>query len=407
MNGQLSVVGDEGDKVTVDERMRLSFYRELSPLDEEHGVFVVQHIETKALYLRKELTNYQLDIFERLKTYPVPNMPRIIEAVEDGDKLIVIESYLTGDTLRQRLEKEGPFPPQRVRAIGVQLCDILGRLHSLGIIHRDVKPENIIYEDPGIIKLLDLDAAKVYKAGEIRDTQLIGTQEYAAPEQYGFGASSPATDIYAVGVLLNVLATGTFPRIRRSEDPGLSAIIQRCIRMDPYERYSSVYDLRAALLQVQSQPMNSGVPYRNAQPNTTTSVRQVLPVSQNTTSGQEIIPARSSWINSLMNAGTGWKRFLPPGFRSGNFAHIIIAVLYYISVIPYIVKEAPEQEAFRTYQTIIIFLAGPLVFCNYLGILDLFRVTRIRRPVLRVLAAYGCFLLVTFVFFGLGELLFS
>ena len=402
------VSGNEVDTVTVDERMRLSFYRELSVLDEEHEVFVVQHVETKALYLRKELTNYQLDIFERLKANPVPNMPRIIEAVEDGNKLIVIESYLTGETLHQRLEKEGVFLPQRVRSIGVQLCDILGRLHSLGIIHRDIKPENIIYEDPGVIKLLDLDAAKVYKAGESRDTLLIGTKEYAAPEQYGFGASSPATDIYAVGVLLNVLATGTFPRIKRAEDPGLAAIIQCCIKMDPHERYSSAYDLKGALLQEQSQPMNVSVPYGGAQQDPDTSLRQGLPVNQSPVSQQAITPTKSSYrLDSVMNAGTGWKRFLPPGFRSLNFAHIIIAAIYYISVASYIVKEAAEQEALRTYHSIVIFVAGPLVFCNYLGVLDLFRVTRIRRPIPRIIVAGCVFLFITVVLFGVGNLLFS
>ena len=227
--------------------------------------------------MKKTLENYQLDIFMRLKAHPVPNMPHIIEVVEDNGRLIVIETYLTGETLQQKLDRNGPLPVSLVRSIGIQLCSILGNLHMMGIVHRDIKPDNIIFEEPGIIKLLDLDAAKVYKSGEYRDTQLIGTKEYAAPEQYGFGASSPVTDIYAVGILMNVLVTGQYPRMALTTDAGLRAIIQRCIRMEPSERYKSVNDLKDALSESPTSSVYNETERYNPQVSSADPIKQTIP----------------------------------------------------------------------------------------------------------------------------------
>ena len=233
--------------MTLEERSRLSFYKELAPLNAGHGVFLMQHGGSGGLFVKKTLVNYQPDIFARLKAEPVPNMPRIVEAIEDEDRLIVIESYLSGKTLQQILSEKGTLPLPEVLRIALQLCRILERLHGKGIIHRDIKPSNVILSEDGVVKLLDLDAAKVYRAEESRDTKLIGTQGYAAPEQYGFGASSPATDIYALGILLNILAAGEFPNVRKTSDPALNTVIARCTRMEPAERYTSVAELREAL----------------------------------------------------------------------------------------------------------------------------------------------------------------
>ena len=401
--------------MTIDERMRLSFYKEISSLNEEHGVSVVQHIETHSFYLKKELTNYQLDIFLRLKENPVPNMPRIIEAVEDNDRLIVIESYLSGETLRQRLEKDGVFPTQRIRSIGIQLCDILKDLHAMGIVHRDIKPENIIYEEPGIIKLLDLDAAKFYKPGENRDTQLIGTREYAAPEQYGFGASSPETDIYAIGVLLNVLATGQYPRIALTTDMGLRSIIQRCIRLDPRERYTSVYDLKRALSNQTIKPLNRMPIEGSAQGNYTAPVRRsgqsnydpVIPKEP-----AEKISDRKGFTDYFMNSGSGWRRFLLPGFRSGQFLHILLAVIWYYFGFYTAVKSIIEPDSSLTraeigltaYRYFVLAIILPCVMCNYCGILDKVKITRIKSSIIRLALAWMLTIVVYGIFYEVGTL---
>ena len=236
--------------MTPEQRSILSEYRQLTSLNAEHGVYLMQHVETGELYVQKTLVNYQADIFAGLKAEPVPNMPRIIEAIEDGGRLIVIESYVSGRTLQKILDQDGPLPVQQVLDIGLQLCAVLKKLHVRGIIHRDIKPSNVILSDEGVVNLLDLDAAKVYNAEEQADTRLIGTHGYAAPEQYGFGASSPVTDIYAAGVLLNVLAAGEFPNAANTPDASLNEVIRRCVRMEPGSRYQSVEELEKALRKI-------------------------------------------------------------------------------------------------------------------------------------------------------------
>ena len=107
------------------------------------------------------------------------------------------------------------------------------------IIHRDIKASNIIISQEGTVTLLDMDAAKWYRDQSDRDTKLIGTYGYAAPEQYGFGASDERTDIYSIGVLLNVTLTGCLPSQKMAEGR-IGAVIEKCVKLDPKERYASV-----------------------------------------------------------------------------------------------------------------------------------------------------------------------
>lgn len=130
----------------------------------------------------------------------------------------------------------------------IQLCRILKQLHRCRspIIHRDLKPANIMISSDGVVKLIDFNAAKEYRMGQMEDTCLMGTREYAAPEQYGFGQSDARTDIYALGVILNRLLTGDFPKNKLYEGR-LKPVIQTCIQMDADARYQSVELLERAL----------------------------------------------------------------------------------------------------------------------------------------------------------------
>jgi serine/threonine protein kinase len=129
-----------------------------------------------------------------------------------------------------------------------QLCNILRPLHKLNppIVHRDIKPSNIIITLDGKMVLVDFNSAKESGNTKAQDTVLIGTVGYAAPEQYGFSASQPTADIYAVGVLLNELLTGKLP----SEEVyggNLKPIIRKCLQMDPLNRYQTVDELLRAI----------------------------------------------------------------------------------------------------------------------------------------------------------------
>lgn len=127
-----------------------------------------------------------------------------------------------------------------------ELCEILEKLHSANppIVHRDIKPSNIIITNYDHVILLDFNAAKYFTDPNTSDTILLGTKGYAAPEQYGFGSSTPQTDIYAVGILLKELVdylpepTGQF-----------ADIINTCTQMNPADRFPSVSTLKQLFMQ--------------------------------------------------------------------------------------------------------------------------------------------------------------
>ena len=115
------------------------------------------------------------------------------------------------------------------------------------IVHRDIKPSNIILTEDGRIVLIDLNAARLDDKNRSHDTQLIGTAGFAAPEQYGFAASSPRADLYAAGILMRVLLTGTDANddmLSRHLSRKMRAIIERCTQLDPRKRYPSAQALQ-------------------------------------------------------------------------------------------------------------------------------------------------------------------
>ncbi len=269
--------------MSVDEALALEAYTEVAAIHESHGVFLVQERQSRKFYVKKVLHVYSLDVYRQLQRAPIPNTPRIYHAVESGGTLTVIEEYIPGDTLEEILAR-GTLPESRVIAISIALCDILSSFHSCSppIVNRDIKPSNIKITPDGVVKLVDLNAAKPCRSDASRDTVLIGTQGYAAPEQYGFGPSSVLTDIYAMGVLMNVMLTGELPGVSPAFGR-MRPIIAACTELTPSRRYQSAAALKAAL-QGNSQP-GSG--------------------------------PRS------------WRRFLPPGFRHNNPLKWVLATIGY------------------------------------------------------------------------------
>ena len=282
--------------MTADDEKRLAAYEFLSWLDEPHQVALVQHRATHRVYVRKVLTMFHTDVFSRLKRQPAIGMPVIYEAVEHNGMLIVIEEYITGTPLSEILFNRGTLPDAQAAAVVRRILVTLSCLHAMTppIVHRDVKPENIILTPDGRTILLDLDAAKGYDRRESRDTEFIGTQGYAAPEQYGFGPSSPQTDIYAAGVLLNVCLTGMFPQDMTVFGP-LGAVVKRCTAMDPADRYPNA----AAVITALDFITGGGAASPQA---------RTAPEPEPDTAS-----SRDAARDPLT---TGWQSWLPPGFRS-------------------------------------------------------------------------------------------
>jgi len=236
---------------------RLSVYRELAPLSENHAAILVQDVNTRKLFVKKTLAVYDSAVFRYLQQNPIPNMPLIKELVEEQDRLIVVEEYLSGDTLQEILDRQGKLEEGQTIDYIIQLCGIIEMLHKAPtpIIHRDIKPSNIIISPDGVVKLLDINAAKMLSEEKTQDTVLLGTAGYAAPEQYGFGASQVETDIYAVGVMMNVLLTGDLPQ-QQLYKGRLATVIQNCTKLDWKSRYHSIREV-AAVLKKMCRPASS------------------------------------------------------------------------------------------------------------------------------------------------------
>lgn len=336
--------------MTTSDACILSCYKEIGVLNPKHGITLVQHITTGTVYVKKTLEIYNADVYEYLQQHHVKGTPEIVEIVEQDGRLIVIEEYISGETLRTILDNGNIFTEETAVGIVEELCRILLELHSATppILHRDIKPSNIIRTADGSVRLLDMNAARQVNPLKKEDTQLIGTVGYAAPEQYGFGASSVQTDIYSTGVLLNELVTGALPKDKMPRGR-LGKIVKKCTRIDPKDRYRSVQELLNALASCHGHTADSGrTDYRH--------------------------------------------NFMIPGFRSKKPTNMLVAIFIYGFCLALGLNYTAEGIApgFQTWVERIIYSIGLLAMLlftgNYLDIWSVIRINRIRNPWLRFLA---------------------
>ena len=184
------------------------------------------------------------EVYRKLLSYSCQNLPVIYEAVSQGEDNLVLEEFIEGDTLGFLLEG-ALFSPKETRKIIIQLCRALWVLHGLAAVHRDIKPENVILKGSEAV-LIDFDAARLHKPEAAADTQILGTTGFAAPEQYGLSQSDTRTDIYSLGVLMNVMLTGQHPSQTLAEGR-LGRVIGRCTQVNPEKRYRDVVHLMGEL----------------------------------------------------------------------------------------------------------------------------------------------------------------
>lgn len=234
--------------MNLEEQFYLSCYQDLSVINREKNVYLVKNIETGQIYVKKILTVYNKAVLERLMNSNINGIPRIIMLVENEGRLIVIEEYINGITLRKLIDDNGLLGEGYAKRVVNDICNILADLHSMNpkIIHRDIKPDNIMIMSDGSARLIDFNTARESSSGDKNDTVFMGTESYAAPEQYGFGQSDETTDIYALGVTLNYMLTGK--NIREYVYGGdLGRIISKCTRIDKKDRFRNVSELMREL----------------------------------------------------------------------------------------------------------------------------------------------------------------
>jgi serine/threonine-protein kinase len=218
-----------------------------------------------------------------------PHVTRVLDVGHAPVPYLVME-LLQGATLTKVIEQEGPLPVARAVDYALQVCDALGEAHAMGIVHRDLKLENLFLEQlpgkPPRIKVLDFGLAKLTAPGNVKLTAsrvTMGSPQYMSPEQLRSTADvGPSTDVWSLGVCLFEMLTRSMPfdapslpllfftileqphpsvATRRPDvPPGLAEIVDRCLAKDAAQRWGSVDELATALRRFAAVPAPPTIP---------------------------------------------------------------------------------------------------------------------------------------------------
>lgn len=219
---------------------------------------LVQNKFTRQLMVRRISPAADYPVLQTLCRIKHRNLMEIYDVKTQDGVCISLCEYINGMTLDMRVEYYQPFDIRSAKDILCQICDGLSQLHINGIVHRDIKPGNVMITDDGTVKIIDYSISRLIKPEQRKDTTVLGTAGYASPEQFGFTQTNGKTDIYACGVLLNYLLTGKLPNEQLHQGL-LTTVIQQCIEIDENKRFASADELKKVL---QGKKINRRRPFR-------------------------------------------------------------------------------------------------------------------------------------------------
>jgi DNA-binding beta-propeller fold protein YncE/predicted Ser/Thr protein kinase len=248
-----------------------------------------------------------------------PGVVPVYDAREEDGELIVAMRLIEGGDLRRLIDRDGPLEPARAIALLGQIADALDAAHAAGIVHRDVKPHNILVEGEHAY-LSDFGLAKAYEGGSVSSASIVGTVEYMAPEQWRGERVGPAADVYALGCVLYEALTGIAPFARKEADAepelpkGIDDVIERAVAKDPERRFPTA----AAMIEAARE--------RQGAPPAATRVLTGTPASPTRRLGGEL-------TGRIPGLGR-WRRQIAGGFLAWMLAGIaVVAVLTVIAIL--------------------------------------------------------------------------
>ncbi|RDY28213.1 serine/threonine protein kinase [Romboutsia weinsteinii] len=370
--------------MNLDIEYSLSLYEELKSIysSKKVEIILVQNVHDDRVYIKKILKEYTKDVYESLQNIRSIYTPKIYDIFEINDKLIVIEEFINGDTLQTILEEKGKLGEEVVIKYMISLCDVLDIIHNLDppVIHRDIKPSNIIISNDNVLKLIDFDIARTYKDGENMDTTLLGTKGYASPEQFGFDQTDCRSDIYAMGIMMNVLSVGKHTKEEISTGV-LNDIIKKCTSISANERYQNVVELKKDLENKISKKINLS----NSEP-----IQKKL-LKKDSTKYDDIKKYNEEKMIRKI-----------PGFRRGNLLFMITSSMWYLFLIIGLFVFKNQSEFFANITVVVMLLALQLLYANFLNI-------RVKLPIIRsknkAMKIFGYWLYSIVIFFIGGIIL--
>jgi len=221
-------------------------YKILRSLNTKETVHLASDKDGKKVVL-KTLAADSASIYKRIAELPShENSEKIFECFEQGENTIAVCEYIDGITLHELLESGSFFPLKDIKKIICSLCDAVEHLHKNNIIHRDINPNNIMLDDMIDLTLIDYSIARLYRGGRDKDTTILGTQGFSAPEQYGFKETRFTADVYSIGMVLKVLlncCAGGYA----TQEVYLRKIAAKCTAFDPNNRYRSATAIKSAV----------------------------------------------------------------------------------------------------------------------------------------------------------------
>lgn len=198
------------------------------------------------MYVLKEIPLSDTEMYKKLMKLNCTNVIRFFDTVAIDGKFYVVEEYVNGITLENYIDTAGCLDEEHTKQIILQVCAGLKEIHKLGIIHRDINPNNIMIASDGTVKIIDFGISRTVKANKSHDTEILGTQGFTAPEQFGFRQTNAKADIYSVGVLINYMRTKQLPS-ERLTNGWLSEIVLKCTQIDEINRYGNIDDLVSSI----------------------------------------------------------------------------------------------------------------------------------------------------------------